>query len=101
MEKRLQLQSELEKICDNVYFQPPESIKLKYPCIVYHLQYVVGKDADDMLYNYHKGYSVTYIDKNPDNTILEDMFQRFKYCRFERYFTVDNLNHYLFVLYYR
>ena len=37
MDRRLELQSELEKILGsrNVYYQPLPSLKLQYPCIVY------------------------------------------------------------------
>lgn len=31
----------------NVYFQPPESVKLKYPCIIYGLSKLPIKHADD------------------------------------------------------
>ena len=39
MASRLDLQTFLEEILEsrNVYFQPPESVKMKYPAIVYAL----------------------------------------------------------------
>lgn len=39
MASRLNLQTFLEEILEsrNVYFQPPESVKMKYPAIVYAL----------------------------------------------------------------
>ena len=41
-----------EKFCDllgsrNVYFQPPESVRLVYPCIIYRLGNFNVKHADD------------------------------------------------------
>lgn len=35
MASSLDLQREFQALCKNVYFQPPESVKLLYPCIVY------------------------------------------------------------------
>ena len=37
MDRRLQLHEELCSVLGsrNVYFQPPETIKLTYPCIIY------------------------------------------------------------------
>ena len=39
MASRLDLQTFLEELLEskNVYFQPPESVKMKYPAIVYAL----------------------------------------------------------------
>ena len=43
--RRLKLQKLLEDILEangkakNVYYQPPEGIKISYPCIVYNRQY--------------------------------------------------------------
>ena len=35
---RLDLQSYLKTLTANVYFQPPENVKLNYPCIIYDNQ---------------------------------------------------------------
>ena len=34
----------------HVYFQPPESVKMRYPAIVYNLDYIENKHADDGVY---------------------------------------------------
>ena len=83
----------------NVYFQPPSTLKMQYPCIVYHRDKIDMKNADDSLYNSTVGYSVTLIDANPDSTILEKI-ARLPLCRFDRHFASDNLNHDVFTLYY-
>ena len=31
----------------NVYYQPPESLKLKYPCIVYNRRNISNVDANN------------------------------------------------------
>lgn len=100
MRNRLDLHAELLEIVDNVYFQPPESIKLTYPCIVYNLRDIDIRSADDLNYKHMKSYDITVICKNPDNIYHEDILKKFKHCRFDRYFVNDNLHHYTFVIFY-
>ena len=83
----------------NVYFQPPESIKLKYPCIVYERSQIQTEKADNLNYTSHKQYTVTVIDKDPDSEV-PDKLLNLPYIRFDRHFVVDNLNHEVFTLYY-
>ena len=71
MAKRLDLHQEL---CDilattNVYFQPPASLSMKYPCIRYSLSGIDVDHADDSNYKSDRQYTVTVIDRNPDSGI--------------------------------
>lgn len=102
MNSRLDLQRELVDILGskNVYFQPPESTKMSYPCIVFGLSSVDSTYSDDQTYINTRRYDVTVIDKNPDTTIWNDILNHFKYCRFDRTYISDNLNHYILSLYY-
>jgi hypothetical protein len=99
MASRLQLQTLLEEITEHVYFQPPSSIQMQYPCIVYIRDGSDTKYADDAPYTHAKRYQVTVIDRNPD-TELSDQLERLRYCSFDRYFPADNLNHYVFTLFF-
>lgn len=101
MASRLELQAELEALLGsrNVYFQPPESLKLKYPAIVYSRSDIRPEYADDSVYTTTTSYDVTVIDPNPDSTIVAKIAQ-FKTARFNRHFTSDNLNHDIFKIYY-
>ena len=83
----------------NVYYQPPESIKMNYPAIVYSRNDISNKYGDDIPYMQSVSYQVTVIDKDPDSTIVSDI-AKLPYCRFNRHFTSDNLNHDVFTLYY-
>lgn len=98
---REELQTLLEKILGsrNVYFQPPESIKLNYPCIVYERSNIRTDSANNKPYLKHKRYMVTYMDEDPDSTIT-DQLKELNYCSFEKHFTSDNLNHDVFALYF-
>lgn len=84
-----------------VYFQPPSTVRMQYPCIVYSIGEVnfSTRFANGLLYGLRKSYKVTLIDPNPD-TVISDHLLRLPYCRFERYFAADNLNHYVYTLYF-
>lgn len=101
MGTRLQLQTILETILgsDNVYFQPPESLKMRYPCIVYKLSKVNTIFANDNPYKNKKMYNVTVIDQNPDSQI-PDLVGKLSMCIFDRTYVSDNLNHTVYNLYY-
>ena len=101
MGSRLELQSILEITLKsrNVYFQPPATVELKYPAIVYALNDIDTKNADNTLYLKHKNYTVTLIDKNPDTTIVDDLLLM-PFCSFNKHFKSENLNHYVFSLYF-
>lgn len=81
------------------YFQPPESIKMTYPAIVYILDDVNNTFADDSVYASRRKYQVTLITKNPDDSCI-DALAAFATSRFVRYTTQDNLNHYVYEIYY-
>ena len=100
-ERRIELQSLLEEILGsrNVYFQPPSSIALKYPCIVYEREDENVKHADDSTYSRIKLYTVTVIDKDPDSEI-PDKISDLPLCTFQRHFTSENLNHDVYRLYF-
>lgn len=101
MATRLELQALLESLLGsrNVYFQPPESIKMNYPAIVYGLEDIENTFANDGVYLSRKKYSVTIIDKNPDSPIV-DKVATLPTCRFNRHYKSENLNHYVFLLYF-
>ncbi len=101
MGTRLELDAILrEKLgSDHVYFQPPASIRMVYPAIVYELDRAYGPRADDLLYLKNRRYAIKYISRNPDNDIIDALLS-LPYCIFDRRFVVDNLYHDCFDLYY-
>lgn len=101
MRSRLELHESLKALLGSgyVYFQPPESVKMTYPCIVYELNNVDTKHANNRPYFNMKNYRITIIDKNPDSAIPE-LFTAMPLCRFDRSYTANNLNHWVFTLYY-
>jgi len=101
MSNRYELNDILKTILgsDNVYYQPPETIKLNYPCIVYSLSSLNTFRADDLLYFKKKRYQITLIDKNPDTDKFDPILE-LPYCTFDRHYASDGLNHYNFNLYF-
>lgn len=101
MATRLDLQTLLEETLgsENVYFQPPESKKIAYPAIIYSLGNMESDYADDVAYTSVKQYSVILITANPDSETI-DKLAKLSYCRFDRHYKSDNLNHYAYKIYF-
>lgn len=101
MGSRLELQNLLESILGsrNVYYQPPESIKIKYPAIIYSRNNIDNNFADDIVYMQNHTYQIIVIDANPDSEIVNKI-SKLPMCRYNRHYTSDNLNHDVFTLNY-
>lgn len=101
MGSRLELQNLLESILGsrNVYYQPPESIKIKYPAIIYSRNDIDNNFADDIVYMQNHTYQIIVIDANPDSEIVNKI-SKLPMCRYNRHYTSDNLNHDIFILNY-
>ena len=83
----------------NIYFQPPETIKLKYPAIVYSRDNIRNYHADNDVYNQMIVYQLMIIDKNPDSNIVQNI-SKLPLCQFNRHYVADNLNHDIFLIYF-
>lgn len=101
MAGRLELQTLLETILGsrNVYYQPPSSIQMKYPAIVYSRSDIKSVMADDTVYITENAYDITVIDKNPDSNVVAQI-AKLSRCRYDRHFVSDNLNHDVFTIIY-
>lgn len=102
MASRLELQTKLESILGSksVYFQPPATVSMSYPAVVYAIGTGAVKRADNMVYNFTNSYDVTFIYKVPNLDIIETMLSEFQMCRLSSSYCSDNLNHYVFNLYF-
>ena len=92
---RIELQEALEDFLGsrNVYYQPPESIKLKYPCILYEKSRVQQVYADNVTYLKHKNYELTLIYRDADSTLPDEILDYFQGISFDRAYKADNLYH--------
>lgn len=101
MDNRPNLQGELEMIVGkNVYFQPPASVHLTYPCVIYNLLAGDVKRADNTVYTYTNRFELIFIYKQPNMEIVEEVMKTFPMCSISRIYIADNLYHYAFNLYY-
>ena len=82
----------------NVYFQPPSTIKMQYPCIVYSRAGMDTTHANNQPYTIRERFEVTVIDPNPASVIPYAISQ-LPMTRFNRQYTADNLNHSVFIIY--
>ena len=101
MSTRLELH---EILCDclgsrNVYFQPPESIKMQYPAIVYSRDDIENEHANNGVYMQSTAYNVIVIDADPDSKVVSKV-SKLPQCTFDRHYAADNLNHDSFTLYF-
>lgn len=99
MAPRLELQTLLETFTPKVYFQPPTNVQLVYPCIIYERDQARTNFADDRPYKFMLRYSVMVIDPNPDS-IIPSKVAAMPISTFNRFFTVNNLNHDVYNVYF-
>lgn len=101
MATRLELQSKLEELLGskNVYYQPPESMKLEYPAIVYHKAKLEFKRANNGQYLRYNSYTITVIDRKPDNEVIDKLLE-LPLCSYDRNFKTNNLEHDVLTIYY-
>ena len=103
MDRRLELHTLLKEALatENVYFQPPETIKLKYPCGIYALAGWKRLKANNERYLDWQRYTLTYITKDPDDPIVERILDSIEYVRFSRHYSSsDNLHHFVYEINY-
>ena len=100
-ERRLELQAILEELLGsrNVYFQPPEAVKMQYDAIRYSRSRIENSFANNHVYKQDDAYEVIAIYRDPDSDLPRKLSKLPK-CRFDRHYIEDNLNHDVFTLYY-
>lgn len=100
--RRLQLQSKLEELLGNknVYYQPPSSKRIDYPAIVYSKGTIRVDHANDSSYRKKVQYTLTVLDRTPDNPVIDKLLQEFSYCSYDRNYKSENLEHDVFTLYF-
>lgn len=98
-QKRLDLQTLLETLAPNVYFQPPDNLQIQYPCIVYQRYRAESEFADNIPYKFTRSYQVTVIDADPDSDIPNKV-AALPSCTTNRNFVAGNLNHDVYTLYF-
>lgn len=101
MRRRLEFHEVLCNLISSrdVYFQPPASIQMHFPCIIYSLNRIGMEYADNFLYHGRDGYTVIYVDRNPDSPI-PDKIGELELSSFDRHYNADGLHHFVYSVYY-
>lgn len=101
MASRLDLHKTLLEINGgkNVYHQPPESVKMAYDAIRYSRKSIKSRHANNAVYSRMNCYELTVISRDPDCPLVDKILE-LPYCSFDRQYPADNLNHFVFTLYY-
>ena len=98
MSKRKKLDARLKKILSTVYYQPPDKLMMKYPCIVYSRNRTNPFFADNNKYVRNETYRVTVIDENPDS-VYADAVDQMVEARWVNSFSTQGLHHFVFDIY--
>ena len=100
MADRLELHSVLQELLgsSNVYYQPPESIKMQYDAIRYSKKTIDSKYANDRKYSMIDCYEVMVIPRLPDNPVIKKLLS-LPYCSYDRHYVADNLHHDVLTIY--
>ena len=101
MNSRLELNEVLCSVLGsrNAYFQPPASIKMKYPAIVYKRDTIVNSQANNEVYKQANKYQLIVIDQNPDSEVVQKI-SKLSRIRYDRHYVSDGLNHDVFTIFY-
>lgn len=83
---------------DQVFYQPPETLKMTYPAIIYSLEDIETVRANDIPYLKRRKYRITIMDKRPDNPSVDKILD-LPYSSYDRHYKSDGLNHDVILLY--
>lgn len=102
MDRRHELHLKLKEApeIEAVYFQPPESVRMVYPCIRYKREDARLHKADNKAYRFTQRYTLIVITRNPDSSTAKWLVEQFPMCSIDRSYTADNLHHTALTLYY-
>lgn len=78
-----------------VYYDPPESVKLRFPCIIYTHQGITTTYADNLPYTQFSVYQVMSVSRSADDPLVAEL-SRTPGFSFDRHYVSDNLHHNVF-----
>lgn len=94
MVTREELQTIFEKLLGskNVYYQPPETLKISYPAIIYSKSNITKTHADNKGYRMNTRYNIIVVAQRPDHPVIQKLLE-LPYCSYDRRYISDNLYH--------
>ena len=100
-DRRLALSARFRRLLNsnNVYFQPPESLKMQYPCIRYVRAKIPVTKADNINYLMHSVYTVYLLTTDPDSELSFEILDEFKgQISHSQHYVKDNIIHDVYTL---
>ena len=100
MDHRPELQTILENIegVKKVYFDPPVTTNMEYPCIRFSLNTRNKLNANDRPYIKGESYIITFITRDVvSGTKVLDQLEDLQYIEFSRPYVTDGLHHYVYI----
>ena len=82
---------------NHVYYDPPESVKIRYPAIVYHMNHISNRYANSRIYNNTFTFTATLIDEDPESEIVEKMLS-IPYCKHNQHYQSNGMTHDVFTI---
>ena len=101
VDRRLELDAILREVLgnNNTYFEPPASIRMKYPCIRYSRSHIDTVYADNKSYLRHKRYELILIYEDADEDLPDRLMDTLTVSH-DRHYVADNLHHDVFTTYF-
>lgn len=95
-----ELQAIFEELLEseNVYYNPPASVRMKYDAIVFTRSSIKNVSANNSVYRQLYAYQVTTITYDPDAPII-DKISKLPRCTWNRSYVNENLHHNVFTIY--
>lgn len=95
-----ELQALFEQLLEseNVYYNPPEAMKMSYDAIRFSRTKIDLRFANNSPYKPSRRYEVIVITEDPDAAIIEKILL-LPACTHDRHYVADNLHHNVFTLY--
>lgn len=97
---RAELMEILKTISENVYYQSPSNVTMKYPCIRCAFDGDFHLRADDKRYITYGKYTITNIYKSLTNRSYDVIMNAIPFVSFDRSYISDGLYHDVFTLYF-
>ncbi|MBR2246676.1 MAG: hypothetical protein IJ880_06600 [Bacilli bacterium] len=100
LDRRLEFDARLRRILgsDNLYYEPPASLKMKYPCIRYSRSRIDTVNANNKVYLGNQRYEIIAIYYDVDSDIPERILHNDEGLVFtsDRHYVADGLHHDVF-----
>lgn len=100
MVSRLELHEELCELLGsrNVYYDPPESVKMQYDAIRYTRKKIDNTFANNNVYKQDDCWEIIAIYRDADSDLPRKLSMR-SMCIHDRHYVADNLHHDVFTSY--